>query len=287
MGYLSINNLYKDTSIITLFKECYALEKIEGTSAHIAWKDGKVRFFSGGSNHQNFVGLFDEEVLVNLFTALGHDKVMVYGEAYGGKIQKMRETYGPDLKFVAFDVRIDETWLNVPNAEDVVNKLGLEFVHYEKVSTELESVNAQRDADSVQAIRNGIGPGKMREGVVLRPLEELVKSNGSRLIAKHKRDEFRETATKREVDPEKLKVLQEANAIADEWVTDTRLRHVLQKLPQGIGIEKTGDVIRAMIEDVFREAEGEIVDSKDARKAVGSRAAKLFKSFLNKELEEA
>jgi hypothetical protein len=37
-----------------------------------------------------------------------------------------------------------------------------------------------------------------------------------------------------------------------------------------------------MTEDVLREAAGEIVDSKDARRAIGQRAAKLFKSRLGK-----
>ena len=280
MGYLHIANLYKHTEIL-LFRECYALEKIHGTSAHVAWKDGKVHFFAGGSKHGTFLTLFDAAELEARFTALGHDSVFVYGEAYGGSIQRMSGAYGLDQRFVAFDVKIGTSWLAVPNAEDVATKLGLEFVHYEKVSTDLEAINAQRNADSVQAVRNGMGPGKMREGVVLRPLFEFTTNDGSRLIVKHKRDDFKETKTPREVDPEKLKILSEASAIADEWVTDERLRHVLDKLPQGLGIEGTGQVIKAMVEDVLREAEGEIVDSKVARKAISSRAVSLFKEHLN------
>ena len=36
-------------------------------------------------------------------------------------------------------------------------------------------------------------------------------------------------------------------------------------------------VIDAMIEDVAREARGEIVDSRDARAAIGTRTAQMFK----------
>jgi hypothetical protein len=282
MGYLHISNLYQRTEIL-LFRECYALEKIHGTSAHVAWKDGKVRLFSGGAKHETFCALFENADLEAHFQAVGHDNVVVYGEAYGGKMQKMKETYGPELLFVAFDVKIDGTWLDVPNANDVATKLGLSFVHWERVPAELDAVNAQRDADSEQAIRNGMGLGHMREGVVLRPIIELTRSNGDRLITKHKRDEFKETATSREVDPEKLQILEEATAIAIEWVTDARLRHVLDKLPQGIGMESTGDLIKAMVEDVIREAAWEIVDSKAARKAIGKRAALLFKEHIKKE----
>ena len=284
MGYLHIDNLYKDTDI-TLFRECYALEKVHGTSAHVAWNMGNLRFFAGGSEHDTFMSLFDEEKLIELFCELGHDEVTVFGEAYGGKIQGMRNTYGPDMKFVAFDVKIEDTWLAVPAAHDVANKLGLDFVDYVKISTNLEEINAQRDADSIQALRNGMGPGKIREGIVLRPPIELTKNNGKRIIVKHKRDEFMETSTPREVDPEKLAVLEEANSIAEEWVTDQRLRHVLDKLPPNLAMENVKEVIHAMVEDVVREAEGEIVDSKEARRAIGKRTAKLFKKSLQNTME--
>ena len=84
MGYMKIQNLYKAQGIL-LFRECYALEKIHGTSAHVAWDGKDIRFFSGGAKHDAFVGLFDEPALVEAFQTLGCDSVVVYGEAYGGK----------------------------------------------------------------------------------------------------------------------------------------------------------------------------------------------------------
>lgn len=282
MSYIHIDNLYTNQDIL-LFKECFALEKIHGTSAHVSWKDGKVNFFSGGVNHKNFVELFDESDLCSRFTNFfDKQSVVVYGEAYGGKCQGMKATYGPDLRFVAFEVKIGDSWLNVSNADDVVTvKLGLEFVHYTKISTALDAINAERDADSVQTVRNGMGLGKMREGIVLRPLIELVKNNGERIISKHKRDEFKETKTPREVDPARLKrqILEDAESIADEWVTPMRMAHVLQHFSE-VSIKETGNVIKAMIEDVTREASAEIVDSKGVRKAIGKKAAELFKSHL-------
>ena len=118
---------------------------------------------------------------------------------------------------------------------------------------------------------------------------ELTDNGGQRIISKHKRPEERETKTQREIDdPAKLKVLQEAEAIASEWVTLTRLEHVLDKLvaarqeggvtnDPALSMEHTPLVINAMIEDVVREAKGEIVDSREARKAIGAAAARLFK----------
>lgn len=278
MSYMHIENLYKARHILA-FKECYALEKIHGTSAHISWNKEQVGFFTGES-HPSFVALFDKERLVENFIALGHEKVMVYGENYGGKIQGMSETYGKEKKFVCFEVTIDGLWLNVPNAHDVVTKLGLEFVHYDLIPATKEAIEAIMAMDSAQAIRNGMGPGHRREGVVLRPVFEVRLNNDERVIAKHKNPEFAETKTPRPLDEAKLKLLEEAEAIADEWVTDMRLNHVLDAFPQPWDVTVTGDVIKAMIADIQREAAGEIVDSREARTAIGKRTAKLFKGKL-------
>lgn len=281
MSYLHIANLYREQEIL-LFRECYALEKIHGTSARVEWRDGRLWLSSGGESPERFAALFDEAALGEAFARLGHERVAVYGEAYGGKQQGQSWRYGKSLRFVAFEVRIGESWLAVPQAADVAGALGVEFVAYEKIPTDLASIDAARDAPSVQARRNGVDGDQPREGVVLRPLIELTKNNGDRIIAKHKRDEERETKSPRAVvDPERLRVLVAADAIAEEWVTETRLSHVLDKLGP-VGVERTGDVIRAMVEDVLREAAGEIVDSKDARRAIGKRAAELFRGRVTK-----
>lgn len=286
MGYMHISNLYADQNVLR-FKQLYALEKLHGTSANVQWRDGHVRFSSGGEKHERFAALFNEADLAERFTALGHDTVVVYGEAYGGSQQKQAWRYGPDLKFAAFEVKIGDTWLNVANAHDVSTKLGLEFVHYVIVPTELAAIDAERDAPSEQARRNGVEGDQPREGVVLRPLDEMFKSNGERIIAKHKRDEERETKTPRKVvDPAEFEKITSAAKIADEYVTDTRLVHVLQKLElngETLKIDRTGDVARAMVEDVTREAAGEILDSKEARSAIGRKARELFHAKLSAE----
>jgi len=179
MGYLHIPNLYKNTEIL-LFKECYALEKIHGTSTHISWKNGKINFSSGGEKYEKFEKLFNIKELEKKFKELFECDVVIYGEGYGGKCQGMSGTYGKELKFIVFDIKVDGNWLDVSNAEDVAKKLGLEFVDYVKIKTELKLLDKERDKNSTQAIRNGCG-GKLREGIVLRPLIEVTKNNGSRI----------------------------------------------------------------------------------------------------------
>lgn len=322
MGYQKIPNLYKERDILNLFREVYALEKIHGTSAHVHFQGGNLRLFSGGENFENFAKLFatSEEIedhrhrvhenleqvrnggnkvedpnqlwdlqdLTARFEEFGsftkNAGITLYGEAYGGKQQGMSDVYGPDLKFIVFEVKIGDCWLDVPKAEKIALDLGFEFVYYEKGPATLEWVNQMRDKDSVQAIRNGVGSGKESEGVVLRPLRELTKNGGGRIMVKHKRESFRETKTPRPIDSEKLKVLTQAQEIAEEWVVEHRLDHVLDKLKaKGVNtssMQSTGQVVRAMIEDVKIEGEGEMVWSKEVEKAIGRSAATLYKQHV-------
>lgn len=283
MSYYHIENLYKAREILS-FKTCYAMEKIHGTSAHISWKDGSLNFFSGGSKHADFVMLFNQEELASKFVALGCPQVVVFGEAYGGKLQRMKDTYGINLKFVAFEVKIGEHWLAVPNAEDVTKQLGLEFVHYKEIPTDMDAIDVELKADSVQAVRNGCGEGKMREGIVLRPPFEVTLNGGGRVISKYKRDEFKETKTPREVGAN-LEVLNKAEDIANEWVTEMRLTHVLDSFPDA-DITKTGDIINAMVDDIARESKGEIAEMEGVGRAIARHTALLFKNRLKGSLRD-
>jgi Rnl2 family RNA ligase len=284
MGYLSIDNLYKNKTIL-MFKECYAMEKIHGTSAHISFTvDEKtlktnVIFFSGGEKFENFVKLFDKEDLWKRYICGFGKNVTIYGEAYGGKQQKMSDTYGKELKFVAFEVKIEDNFLAVPEAEQIVKYFGLEFVHYELVPTDIEILDRLAEAPSVQAKRNGILEDKIREGIVLRPLIELRKNNGERIIAKHKNAKFQERQHQPKLDQTEFEVLTETNKIVDEWVTEMRLSHILGKL-QTYSIKDTGDICRLMTEDIRKEANGEMIENADLRRAVGKKTAEMFKRRL-------
>jgi hypothetical protein len=276
------------------FKKVYCLEKIHGTSSHICWANGKLSFYNGGEKYENFRALFDEEKLTGYFSSTYTDKdfVRVYGEAYGGKQQGMSKTYGPKLHFTAFEVNINGVWLDVPSAESYVKNLGLEFVPYEFVDATEENINRERDRDSTIAVWRGMGTGHIREGVVIRPPFEVVMNDGERCMAKHKRDEFREHKTPRtlDADPTKQKALDDAQAIADEWVTPMRLQHVLGALTKD-GVEPTmADVpliIKTMIEDIYAEGKGEVTESKDANRAIGGATVKLFKRHLQQKLSSS
>lgn len=283
MGYMHIENLYKDQSLL-MFKRVYALEKIHGTSAAVAYKAGEINLEHGAVPHESFASVFNLEGLTRAFQSLGHDDVVVYGEAYGGAIKrKTAKTYGPELRFIVFDVQIGGVWLNVPNATDVTSKLGLEFVAYEEVDATVACLDFERDRSSRQAQRNGMGDGLHAEGIVIRPLIELTKNNGKRLIAKHKRAEFSERTSKadtRVVDPAQRIIVTDAEKCALEWVTDMRLTHVLDKLGATLGraleMKDTPAVLAAMQEDVYREGQNEMVRTKATDHCINTRTREMF-----------
>lgn len=283
MAYLHIDNLYKAQEILE-FKTCYALEKIHGTSAHIRWSGERVGFFAGGVSYDAFVSLFDATLLTTLFTEHVEGPCIVYGEAYGGKCQGMSKTYGPTLRFVVFDVQVNGSWLSVPQAHAFADMLNLEFVDWATVPATLEHIDMERDRNSTQAVRNGIVEPCIREGVVLRPPFEVTLNNGKRVIAKHKRVEFSERRSIPSIDPAKREIIESADAVAAEWVTPMRLMNVLNKLPGERDAQLTSAVIRAMIEDVLREAAGEISTGRAVERAIGSRAAKLYKAWLERSI---
>jgi hypothetical protein len=281
---MKIGNLYKSQEIME-FKGCYAMEKIHGTSAHVNWKDGELIFFSGGYKQDAFVSMFNPEWLKTLFgIRYPKTQVIIYGEAYGGKIQAMSKTYGDIVRFVAFEVKMGDRWLAVPEAEEVAKSLSFDFVPYKLIHTTMDEINAERDADSVQAVKNGVGEGKMREGVVLRPIYEAVDKWGARIIAKHKREEFGETKTPRPLDVDKIKVLTDAKEIAQEWVTPMRLQHVLDSFPE-FSMEQMGQIIGSMIEDIRREAGAQEFLDKFAKTAIGKHTVSLFKDLLRQDLK--
>jgi hypothetical protein len=293
IGYRKIFNLHRDPHVLQLLKTVWSLEKIHGTSGHISYEGNRLRFFSGGATHERFVELFDQPQLLMAFGALGHGEdcpIVVFGEIYGAKLQKMRATYGDNLSFVAFEVKIDQTWLNVPNAADVARKLGLDFVPYMKVPCTLAALDWARDMESHQAIKNHMGGGHPREGIVIRPLEELRYSSGDRVMVKHKAEAFRESRTRqpRPFDPDKAESMRGAVEYSSEYIVQARLDNILSRLkPEEICVENTGMVIKLMMADVLlEEPPSAQIEKKDLNKALGRAAAQLFQKHIRKQLEE-
>jgi len=300
MSYRHISNLYADASVL-MFKTVYAMEKVHGSSARITWKDKQLTFFAGGVKHELFLEFFDQAALKTRLMELFPDSTLtIVGEAFGGKHQGMAHTYGPKLKFVAFEVKLEadgrDRWYSVPDAERIARALGLDFVYYELCVTDLAELDRQRDLPSEEAFKAGMAERdkpetwKLREGIVIRSPVELYDFQGGRFLAKHKRKEFSERAHAPKVGEASV-VLTEAKAIADEYVVRERLLHVMDQVKIANNLEAVDKVayipliIAEMIADINREASPATEMTKPVMKQIGNAAATQYKELLQERLQ--
>src|SRR5574344_194303 len=287
MGYMHIENLYKNKKIL-LFKQCYATEKIDGTSAHIGYNSDTDTFDTyagtqGFKFYEQYKTDYWKNKLENFCENHRTNQIVIFGEWYGGGIQG-NHFYGEEKKFIAFDIKIGDVWLNVQNASLVATGLGLAFVPFEIVDTDEESLIKVRSKPSEIAKRAGID--HIREGVVLHPLEEFRSNNMERVICKYKNAEFSEVKHEpKPFDPEKEEILKKATNIAEQFVTYNRLKHVIQTVPFHSDAD-ISSVIIAMISDVEREGSGEFDGiNKAVSKAISKKTVELIKANYDELIE--
>jgi hypothetical protein len=113
--------------------------------------------------------------------------VVLYGEGCGAGIQK-GGVYGPEPRFVLFDIRVGErNWLGYEMLCETVAHLGdVSVVPYYGMKTLAEAVREVQNG-----VRGLLGPEKYTaEGLVGRPQWPLFDARGRRLICKLKTRDF-------------------------------------------------------------------------------------------------
>ena len=165
-------------------------EKVDGTNLRVMFERGAIGF--GGRTDAAQLPSFlltrlEQRFLplVGAMTAIfDNGPVVLYGEGYGARIQKVGALYRPDADFVLFDVRVGPWWLQRADVEDIASRLGLDVV---PVIGEGSLFDAVRLAKA--GIRSTWGDFEA-EGIVARPKTELNTRAGTRLIAKIKCRDF-------------------------------------------------------------------------------------------------
>ena len=184
-----------------LRNKCYSLikfweftEKIDGTNIRIMW-DGQKLTFGGRTDKADIPAplvqhLMETVSIEKLQEKFGDTDVIIYGEGYGGKIQK-GSFYSKEQKFIVFDILVDRKWwLSWENIVDISDFLGLKTVPYAGTMTLEEGVElVRRGFNSVLALEQ-TGEKRLAEGVVGRTAETLYDKRGRRLIIKLKTKDF-------------------------------------------------------------------------------------------------
>jgi RNA ligase (TIGR02306 family) len=203
--YTDIENFKHYNTLFEPGENVYVTEKLHGTSARYGWFPvvadtwwKKVKKFFGwlkpwefcyGSRNvqlqsKSYNGFYEDNVYAKILVQedlsgmLDHNEA-VYGEIVGSSIQK-GYTYGckeGQHEFYAYDVQIDGEWLNPTEFVHFCDVRGIKRVPVLYVGPYVfELIDNMRKGDSY------IGDQKIREGIVIKPVEEQVSMVGRKVL---------------------------------------------------------------------------------------------------------
>jgi hypothetical protein len=117
--------------------------------------------------------------------------IEMFGEGYGAGIQN-GGNYRKDVNFRLFDVRINGLWLEPSSITDIAFKLGIKtvpFLGYMDIDEIVDLVKSE-PCSTVSSDEGG-NPNYYMEGIVARTTPLLLRRDGSRLMFKLKRIDFK------------------------------------------------------------------------------------------------
>lgn len=166
-------------------------EKLDGTNTRIIWDGYKVdvKGRTSSSQLQGYQNELLRELIQNdnykFDETFGTQEVTIYGEAFGGKIQK--NPHGVEPQFMVFDINIDGIWLDYQSVEKISKNLGLKyndhvlFDSWDKVIDIFKDMKKGRDESD-----------EYFEGLVAVPAHMPLTRLGERVITKIKVADFEE-----------------------------------------------------------------------------------------------
>lgn len=190
-----IEGAYRDEAVEYL-KDCewICTEKIDGTNIGIVWDGHKVSFQGRTERAQIpahlvnkltelFGGSINEELFEQTFGEMG---VVLFGEGYGYKIQNGGNYIKDDCSFILFDVYIpsQNLWLKRDAIEDIAKTFNIDCVPIILKGTIQEAIDFVKSKP-----KSTIGTANM-EGLVCKPLVDMLDRRGQRLIVKIKVCDF-------------------------------------------------------------------------------------------------
>jgi len=207
MEYHKIQSIFKRSEQTKEFTEEYSIpefeylkdniwdftEKIDGTNIRVMFDGENLRFGGKTDNAQMPVflmeklqSIFTKEKIQEVFPDVNPtNKVVLYGEGFGAKIQSGGKYIRDGVDFILFDVLMNNWWLKRDAIEDVANKLNIKIV---------KNIGEGTLKDAIEMTKKGFNSefgDFIAEGIVLRPKVELFARNGNRIITKVKHKDFK------------------------------------------------------------------------------------------------
>lgn len=162
-------------------------EKVDGTNIRIILNDEGLSF--GGRTEKAqmpdpLVNRLNELFCENILREQFEKGVVLYGEGYGNKIQKVGHKYKDHQDFVLFDVKVGDYWLDRETVDDIASKLGIESVPIVGEGTLNDMIKLCQDG--MLSRWGDFGS----EGLIGRPKLEMKSRSGDRIITKLKTRDF-------------------------------------------------------------------------------------------------
>jgi hypothetical protein len=192
-----IEGRFRDETVAFL-KDCLwvGTEKVDGTNIGVVW-DGHRVSFQGRTEraqiptnllnklNELFGGDTNEEIFEQMF---GEKDVVLYGEGYGNKIQKVGSLYSDDVSFILFDVYLPESnlWLKRTAVEEIALALGIKAVPVVFNGTLDEAVEFVKCKPLSHIAEKPL----VMEGIVCRPYVDVLTRTGERIVVKIKVRDF-------------------------------------------------------------------------------------------------
>jgi hypothetical protein len=110
---------------------------------------------------------------------------ILYGEGFGPGIQTGSKDYPGEKRFILFDVKVGNFWLEWQNVQDVAKQLNIPTVPIVGYGNLYEMVDMARGG-----FASHVGDC-VAEGIVARPMVEMFNRFGERVITKIKHKDFR------------------------------------------------------------------------------------------------
>ncbi len=170
-------------------------EKVDGTNIRVLWNGHNFEFYGRTDKAQipadlvnKLQSIFCNDKMEQIFEQLFNDtEVMIIGEGYGRKIQKVGSAYNPEgVDFIVFDIMINDMYLSRFDVEDICGKLDLDIVPV------IHTGSIQSAVDIVKSGLHSVMGDCEAEGLVGVPIVPIYDKLGNRIIIKIKGRDFEE-----------------------------------------------------------------------------------------------
>lgn len=233
-----------------------ATEKIHGANFSF-WCDGtdvkiasRSQFVDGTFfNCQTVINRYSENIL-NWCQGFGVKTFIIYGELFGGNIQK-EVSYG-EKDFVAFDVVIDGVVQDKQTAWRISKECGLNFAPVLLIGSFKECLEVNNTFKSTLTPKD-CTEENTSEGLVIEPVEPAWFANGNRIYFKNKTESFSEKKAKPK--NEVFELSEEESDLLNEllkYSTEQRVSNVISKIGQ-VTNKDFGRILGLTVQDILEE----------------------------------